>query len=120
MTRPVAPGAASPAVSLDERRREHRHPTRHRLFLRTNGAPRGRVWLVDLSSHGCCVQADGLDLRPSQALTLHRGAGVEYLASGHGALVRWVHEDQAGLEFVKAIGASDTLWQGLIAECDTR
>lgn len=108
---------ALPGMADDERRREPRHPIRQRIFLRARGIPVGRVWLVDLSTRGCCLQGEGLDLAVGQHLSLHRGAGNDYLASGHTGTVRWTSADMAGMQFDQVIRSNDTLWQGLIALC---
>ncbi|MCJ1959591.1 PilZ domain-containing protein [Novosphingobium mangrovi (ex Hu et al. 2023)] len=117
---PASPAHAVPTAlptpaAHHERRRETRYPIRQPIFLRTDGIPIGRAWLLDLSASGCCVHAEGVDLRIGQCLSLHRGAGLAFLTSGHGAVVRWTHADMAGLQFERAIPSSDTLWQGLIA-----
>lgn len=54
--------------------------------------------LADLSSHGCCLDIVSGEVRPGAIVGLPLG-GKNVLR----AIVRWVRDDQAGLEFFQAI-----------------
>ena len=59
------------------------------------------VWLIDLTVSGCQVIIQEGHLAPGQQVVIR----PENFA-GLPAVVRWVHEDRAGLEFVSELSAA--------------
>ena len=67
------------------------------------------VAIGDVSPHGCSVQCASGRLRFGQfvSLSLEEGAALQ-------AVVRWVREDHAGLEFLHAVPADYRDWRALM------
>lgn len=68
------------------------------------------VMIGETSLHGCCVQCASGWLRPGRFVSI----GIEDSAPLQ-AVVRWVREDRAGLDFLQAVPAHRDHWQALIA-----
>lgn len=67
------------------------------------------VMIGDASSHGCAVQCASGWLRPGRFVSI----GIEDSAPLQ-AVVRWVREDRAGLDFLHAVPSHRDDWQALI------
>ena len=74
-------------------RREDRHPLALSANCRTLHS-RKNVSLWDLSSRGCRVLLDGMELKIGQCIVL-KTEGLEALSG----IVRWCRDDFAGVEF---------------------
>ena len=87
-----------------------------RVIARRRGqliSTQGEIALVgigDVFAHGCVVQCASGWLRSGcfVSIVLDDGRPLE-------AVVRWVQEDHAGLEFLRAIRSDRSDWQDLIA-----
>ncbi|MET0589221.1 MAG: PilZ domain-containing protein [Novosphingobium sp.] len=68
------------------------------------------VLIGDASSHGCSIQCASGSLRPGRFVSIGFEDGTPLQA-----IVRWVREDRAGLDFLHAVPAHLDVWQTLIA-----
>ncbi len=61
--------------------------------------------LGDISTHGCSIRSDADWLRMGMFITVQLGedASLE-------AIIRWVREDAAGLEFLRPISPDQLEW----------
>ena len=95
--------------TLDDRRRERRHPTHFEAIVTTSRGSRFSALLADVSLHGCCVQADAGALRQGAFVSI--GLSEESMLP---AIVRWVRGQAAGMEFLRAVPAGQSEWHELM------
>ena len=69
------------------------------------------VWLGDASTHGCSVRCEAEWLRTGRFVTVALGADEPVQA-----VVRWVREGVAGLEFLRPVPATMSEWKRLIEQ----
>lgn len=86
------------AISEPDARSEDRQPVSAGAMLVANQSDLQPVTIADLSRHGCCLEGDCADLRPGQFISIKIGK-LDRLP----ALVRWVDEGRAGVEFTRAL-----------------
>ncbi|MCJ2181317.1 PilZ domain-containing protein [Novosphingobium sp. 1949] len=103
-----------------ERRREGRHPSRHGVVVRCDAALRGSAWLIDISPYGCALWGRGLALRCGVVVTLRPIEAPHSAETDLDAIVRWIREDTAGLEFLRPLTGSAkrpaAVWQAIVSE----
>ncbi|WP_295638949.1 PilZ domain-containing protein [Novosphingobium sp.] len=87
-----------PELTGAEARSEERVPISAGAMLVAHQTALQPVTIADLSRHGCCLDGDCKALRPGQFISIKIGK-IERLA----AIVRWVDEDRAGVEFTRAL-----------------
>ncbi|MDG2004332.1 MAG: PilZ domain-containing protein [Novosphingobium sp.] len=92
-----------------DRRREPRVPARFQAILQFSEGDRSEVGLADISSHGCCVRSDSEDLRIGRFVAIGIDDG-EMLQ----AVIRWVRDGAAGMEFLRPIPPERSEWHELM------
>lgn len=95
--------------SLTDRRREARHTAKASARLNSSRGESAEVLLADVSTHGCAVTVEQPWLRAGAFVTI---AIAEQPALR--AIVRWVREGSAGMEFLAPIPADRTEWHDLM------
>ncbi len=100
--------------SVTDRRRETRHAARASARLDSSRGESAVVLLADVSTHGCAVSIEQPWLRAgafvSIAIVQEQGLQTPPLQ----AIVRWVREGSAGMEFLAPIPADRTEWHDLM------
>jgi PilZ domain len=96
---------AAPAT----RRREPRFSTWHDARLENAHGDSATVLLAEVSLHGCRIRADQPWLRTGAfvAISLAEGPGLQ-------AIVRWVRDGAAGMEFLRPIPDHCSQWHELM------
>jgi len=97
-------------TEADERRREPRVPTRYSARLKSSGGAMEAAVLADVSLHGCCVSTAAGWLRQGSFVSIGLGEDLPMLA----AIVRWVREGAAGMEFLRPVPSERIEWHDLI------
>lgn len=92
-----------------ERRREARHATRFDATLELPDGDQFSVLLTDVSLHGCALQAESDFLHQGSVVAI--GVGAEPRIS---AVVRWVHGNAAGMEFLRQAPTDRASWRALM------
>ena len=86
------------AINKPDARSEDQQPVSAGAMLVANQADLQPITIADLSRHGCCLEGDCASLRPGQFISIKIGK-LDRLP----ALVRWVDEGRAGVEFTRAL-----------------
>ncbi|MCX7864651.1 MAG: PilZ domain-containing protein [Novosphingobium sp.] len=94
---------------MPERRRELRVPTRSRAVLMLSPDETIEVELADISMHGCCIKASAAGLRIGRFISI----GIDGNPMLQ-AVIRWVRDGAAGMEFVRPIPSERIEWHALI------
>ncbi|GGY95370.1 hypothetical protein GCM10011614_07590 [Novosphingobium colocasiae] len=92
-----------------ERRRETRHNSAVTVMLQFASGSRTSVQLTDVSLHGCCIRGD--------SDRLHQGRILSIGLNDHpmlDAIVRWVRDDTAGMEFLHPVPVERREWHDLM------
>lgn len=104
--------ARLPATSEEvgpERRQSARHPARAMAKLSSSHGEETEATLADVSMHGCCVKSKVAWLRTGTFITI--GIAGE---SALPAIVRWVRDGSAGMEFLRPIPPECKEWHALL------
>lgn len=109
MNAPIGRLYAASQDTLDDRRRERRHPTRFEATLEYSQGRRLAVLLADISLHGCCVQTE--EEAPRQGAFVSIGLDEHSMLP---AIVRWVRGSAIGMEFLRAIPSDRVEWHELL------
>lgn len=91
------------------RRREKRFETWFDAMLETAHGDRAQVRIAEVSLHGCRIKGDMHWIRT--------GAFVSVAAEGGRklqAIIRWVRDDSAGMEFLRPVPKECTEWHDLM------
>ena len=99
--------AATPAAEAD-RRRAPRFTAWHEARLQTAQGSE-EVLLTDVSTHGCCLRGDSPRLRVGAILSVAVGENPALPA-----VVRWVRDGSAGMEFLRPIPRDRHEWHYLM------
>jgi hypothetical protein len=99
----------APAEARVERRRVVRSPAEVEALLLSSHGDEASVRLADVSSHGCNVRGEVPWLRPGSFVSIGFGDAPELRA-----IVRWMREGAAGMEFLQPIPPERTEWHALI------
>lgn len=94
---------------LQARRRERRFETWFDATLETAHGDRADIRIAEVSLHGCRIKGD-MDW-------IHTGAFVSIAAEGGRklqAIIRWVREGSAGMEFLRPVPQECTEWHDLM------
>ena len=109
MSRKLArlPTAANKAEA--ERRQSPRYSALTAATLVSSRGETAQVSMVDVSTHGCCVSCDAGWLRTGAfvAIGLDENPMLQ-------AIVRWVRDDSAGMEFLRPIPPERSEWYALL------
>ena len=97
-----------------DRRRGPRHAIRAKAWLQSSGGKREQVAVIDVSSHGCAVNVEAAWLRAGSFVTVGIGE-----APGLRAIIRWVRDGGAGMEFLGPIPPDRGEWHDLMDGPDT-
>ncbi len=91
------------------RRREPRFATWFDAHIENARGDSAKVLLAEVSMHGCRIQADQAWLRVGGfvAIRIENGEALP-------AIVRWVREGAAGMEFLRPIPAEYSEWHDLM------
>ena len=100
--------------SVTDRRRETRHPARASARLNSSRGESAEVLLADVSTHGCAVTIEQPWLRPGAFVSIAIAQGQGLQARPLQAIVRWVREGSAGMEFLAPIPTDLTEWHELM------
>ncbi len=95
--------------TVSDRRREPRVATHYLAKLQFSQDDSADVQLADVSMHGCCVTTDADGLRIGRFISI--GIDDEPMLQ---AVIRWVREGSAGMEFLRPIPAERYEWHDLI------
>ncbi|MDE2596988.1 MAG: PilZ domain-containing protein [Sphingomonadales bacterium] len=87
-------------------RKATRHATSAQVVVLTTTGRDIRARLADLSDYGCNVRGNVSALRSGSFISLRLDGGKPVQA-----LVRWVRDDAAGVEFLRPIGDDHPDWQ---------
>lgn len=109
MTMHFARLASDRTIDPADRRREERHAVWASAVLQSTHGERADVALIDLSSHGCAVDTDASWLRAGGFVSIRRDDQPALRA-----IVRWVREGSAGMEFLGAIPTERREWHELL------
>ncbi len=96
-------------VRRQARRRERRFETWFDATLETAHGDRANVRIAEVSLHGCRIKGDLSWIR--------NGAFISIAAEGGSklqAIIRWVREDSAGMEFLRPVPQECTEWHDLM------
>lgn len=99
---------ANDAESLPDRRRVSRSPAEVTALLLSAWGDEAEVRLADVSTHGCSIRSDAAWLRVGAFVSI--GFGETPLR----AVVRWIRDDAAGMEFLWPVPAERGEWHALI------
>ena len=91
------------------RRKVSRTRVKARAVLISGENERRAIAICDVSPHGCSIRGEALALRAGRFVGIELGADAPIQA-----LVRWVNDEEAGLEFLRPVPADRTDWQLLI------
>lgn len=94
----------------DDRRRELRVPTRYSARLQSSRGEIEPAMVADVSLHGCCLNTSAQWLKSGSFVAIGLGEDSPTLA----AIVRWVREGSAGMEFLRPIPSDRSEWHDLI------
>jgi len=94
---------------VPERRREGRTRASNQAILRFAEGTSEEVALADISQHGCSIQSEIEGLRIGRFVSI--GIGQEPVLP---AVIRWVRNGAAGMEFLRPIPAERREWHELI------
>jgi len=97
------------AEVFTDRRRESRVPARFSAVLRFSDGASSEVELADVSTHGCCVRSEDAGLRIGRFVSV--GLDEESMLQ---AVVRWVRDGAAGMEFLRPIPPERCEWYDLM------
>jgi len=97
------------AESRSERRRVSRIPAEVNALMLSSHGERACVKLADVSSHGCSVTGHVGWLRAGSFVSIGFSEGT-----GLRAIVRWLRDDAAGMEFLQPVPRERTEWHALI------
>ena len=92
-----------------ERRRAPRYPTWTEATLHSMQGKTFKVMLVDVSAHGCSVRLKAGDLRAGNFVSV--GFADEPPLQ---AIIRWVRNGSAGMEFLRPIPPERSDWLALM------
>lgn len=109
MATAIARFAQPQAVERNHRRSAPQVVTRRRGQILSAQGENALVAIGDVSAHGCSVQCASGWLRPGRFVSIAIEDGTPLQA-----IVRWVREDHAGLDFLRAIPSDFGDWQALI------
>jgi len=100
---------SSASSEVDERRRETRVPTRYEAALQSSRGELEAAMLADVSLHGCCISTQAPWIRQGSFVSVGLGEFPKLAA-----VVRWVREGAAGMEFLHPIPSARYEWHELI------
>jgi len=104
-----APDEKTMETVIPERRREGRTKARYRAVLQFSDGAGGDVELADISMHGCSVRSETEDLRIGRFVSI--GIDAEPMLQ---AVIRWVRDGTAGMEFLRPIPPERDEWHELM------
>lgn len=87
---------------VPQTRRATRLRSHARAMLRSSHGDRSRALVRDVSVHGCSLETDAPWLRMGQFVSLR--LSTEWTVQ---AIVRWVRDERAGIEFLRPITDAD-------------
>lgn len=95
--------------SPSERRREPRYAAGAAATLKSAQGDSDDVQLIDASMHGCSVQCDAGWLRIGRfvSISIEERPALE-------AVIRWLRDGTAGMEFLRPIPPDREEWQDLL------
>ena len=109
MNAPLARLTPAASATGAERRRAPRFTAWHPARLQARQGRFEEVLLTDVSTHGCCVRSDSPNLRVGAILAI--GVGEHPMLP---AMVRWVRDGSAGMEFLRPIPHEREEWHYLM------
>ena len=93
------------------RRKVERARAQAEARLASSRGDEATVWLGDASTHGCSVRCDADWLRTGRFVTVALGVDEPVQA-----VVRWVRDGVAGLEFLRPLSPTMLEWKRLIEQ----
>ena len=109
MTARLARLSTEPSGTTDDRRRFARHPVCATATLQTAQGDPVEVFLCDVSTHGCSVHCPDGWLRGGQFVSIAIGGAADLKA-----IIRWVRDGAAGMEFLRPVPAERKEWHVLM------
>ena len=110
MNAPIARLKSEEPLQAPERRREPRYTaTGHDAIIRSSKGNTESAQPADLSLHGCSVRSSADWLRNGSFVTI--GLDDESMLQ---AIVRWVRDGSAGMEFLRPIPPERVEWHSLL------
>ena len=100
---------AMPAETMSERRRVSRSPAEVTALLSSAHGDEAYVRLADVSTHGCNIRGEVAWLRTGAFVSIGFGEGADLRA-----IVRWMRDGAAGMEFLQPVPPERTEWHALI------
>lgn len=111
MSPKIARLGSAPDQAGAERRQYPRHSAWGTAKLVSSHGDETQAALVDVSTHGCCVKSDVPWLRAGSFLSI----GIEEDEESRlQAIVRWVRDGSAGMEFLHPIPPERSEWHALM------
>ncbi len=83
-------------------RRATRLRSHARALVLSSQGDRSKALVCDVSVHGCCLETDSAWMRMGQFITLRLSSDWTIQA-----IVRWVRDEHAGIEFLRPIDSAD-------------
>ena len=109
MSAHIARLKTDPAKPRPRRRKVERHAAWTKARLQSSYGDREDVTLCDLSTHGCCVRISENWLRTGSFVSIAIDSEPPLQA-----IVRWVRDGAAGLEFLRPVPDDRTEWLDLL------
>lgn len=109
MSRKLARLPATSDEAGPERRQSIRLPAWGTARLQSSHGEETEAMLADVSTHGCCVKSEVAWLRTGTFVTI--GIAEEPPLA---AIVRWVRDGSAGMEFLRPIPPERSEWHTLL------
>jgi hypothetical protein len=100
---------ATQAASRPERRKVSRYPAEVTAMLYSSHGDEASVLLADVSTHGCNVKGEVAWLRTGSFVSI--GLGNEPPLR---AIVRWIRDGAAGMEFLWPVSSAQGEWHALM------
>lgn len=100
---------ATQAASRPDRRKVSRYPAEVTATLYSSYGDEASVLLADVSTHGCNVQGEVAWLRTGSFVAI----GLADEASLK-AIVRWIRDGAAGMEFLRPVSPAHGEWHALM------
>lgn len=108
MNHPLARLVAEPDTT-ENRRREPRYNAVYDVTVTNMLGKNAPALLIDISMHGACVRSDAVWLRPGSFIKIAIAEDDRLEA-----VVRWVRDGSAGMEFLNPVGADREAWFALM------
>lgn len=95
--------------SKSDRRRETRYSAWFKGRLHSSDGQKEKILIADVSIHGCSIRTEATWLRVGRFVAVSVDGGTK-----QDAIVRWVRDGAAGMEFLRPIPSNARVWADLL------